>query len=39
MIKKEFINPFNAWRFADFCAYNGIKCKLGKENGVWFVVY
>lgn len=36
---KEFSNAYNACKFASFCAYNNIKCKLGRDGGVWWVSY
>lgn len=38
-ITYTFVNGYNAFRFADFCAFSGIKCKLGKSAGVWSVVF
>jgi hypothetical protein len=38
-VTRTFIKAYDAFRFAEFCIYNDMRCKLGKESGSWYVVY
>lgn len=36
---RTFDNAYNAFNLAVFCAENGVKCKLGKDSGKWYVSF